>query len=37
MEKKVMIELGDNQKKTIANGLTMLSLALVFAFIAFVA
>ena len=32
-----MIELGDNQKKTIANGLTMLSLALVFAFIAFVA
>ncbi|MBO6168155.1 MAG: AI-2E family transporter [Kiritimatiellae bacterium] len=32
-----MIEFGDNQKKTIANGLTMLSLALVFAFIAFVA
>ena len=32
-----MIELGDNQKKTIANGLTMFSLALVFAFIAFVA
>ena len=32
-----MIELTDNQKKTIASGLTVLSLSLVFAFTAFVA